>query len=288
MKGGENVIGIVDVGGGMRGVYSSGIYDCFLDEGFMADYCIGVSAGAANLITYIAGQRGRTLEFYREYPKRKDYMSLGNLIRKGVFLDLDYVYGTLSNEGGETPLDYHAFKRSKVIFMAVATRGSDAKSHYFTSSDVHLNDYSILKATCALPVVCKNTAIGGEVYFDGGLSNPMPVEKAFRDGCDKVILILTKPREEYMKPIGYAPVLKVLMPKYKNIAYLTMSYHERCAEALRRIAEYERESRVIVLEPRDCYGMKTLTTATEPIMKLYEAGYRDAKELLSQKIISLS
>ncbi len=281
------MIGIVDVGGGMRGVYSSGVYDAFLDEGFMADYCLGVSAGAANLITYIAGQRGRTLEFYREYPKRKDYMSLNNLIKKGAFLDLDYVYGTLSNEGGENPLDYRAFSRSKVIFKAVATRGSDAKAHYFTSSDVHLNDYSILKATCCLPVVCKSTVIGGEVYFDGGLSNPMPVEKALRDGCDRVVLILTKPREEYLKPMRYAPMIKALMPDYGNIAYLVKTYHERCAESLKRIAEYERQGRVIVLEPKDCFGMKTLTTATEPIMRLYKQGYRDGKKLLEEKIISL-
>ena len=87
--------GIVDVGGGMRGVYSSGLYDRLLDENVSIPYCLGVSAGSANLITYIAGQRGRTLEFYREYPRRKEYMSFGNFLKNGSYLGLDYIYSTL-------------------------------------------------------------------------------------------------------------------------------------------------------------------------------------------------
>ena len=98
--------GVIDVGGGLRGVYAAGIFDYCLDENIQFDLCIGVSAGSANVTSYIAGQKKRNYAFYTEYPFRKEYMSLRNFLFKKSYLDLDYVYGTLSNADGENPLDY--------------------------------------------------------------------------------------------------------------------------------------------------------------------------------------
>lgn len=106
------MLGIIDVGGGMRCVYSSGVYDCLLDKKIKADYCLGVSAGSANLITYLACQRGRTLEFYRTYAARKEYMGVKNLVKTGSYLNLDYIFSTLSNQDGENPLDFERAKSS--------------------------------------------------------------------------------------------------------------------------------------------------------------------------------
>ena len=101
-------IGVVDVGGGFRGVYAAGVLDYCMDNGIRFDLGIGVSAGSANLISYCAGQRGRNYHFYVEYGMRKEYASVGNFLRKRSFVDMDYVYGTLSNSDGENPLDYAA------------------------------------------------------------------------------------------------------------------------------------------------------------------------------------
>ena len=98
-------LGIVDVGGGYRGVYAAGVLDYCLDHSIDFDLGIGVSAGSANLITYAAKQRSRTFRFYTEYGLRKEYAGLKNFFTKRTFLDLDYVYGTLSNSDGEDPLD---------------------------------------------------------------------------------------------------------------------------------------------------------------------------------------
>ena len=101
--------GILDVGGGMRGIFGAGVTDCLLDEKVYLPYCIGVSAGSANLISYIAKQRGRNYRFYTRYAMRPEYMSLQNFLKKRSYFDLDYVYGTLSVTGGEDPVDYDAF-----------------------------------------------------------------------------------------------------------------------------------------------------------------------------------
>lgn len=100
--------GIIDVGGGLRGIYGAGVLDRCMEEGVRFDCCIGVSAGSANMSSYVAGQHGRNKPFYQDYSFRKEYMSVGNLVRKHSYLDLEYVYGALSNRGGENPLDYPA------------------------------------------------------------------------------------------------------------------------------------------------------------------------------------
>lgn len=106
------MIGVVDVGGGLRGVYGAGVFDTCLDEGIAFDYLIGVSAGSANVASFLAGQKGRNLKFYADYSFRKAYMSFRNLLRRGSYLDLDYIYGdALTNAGGEYPLDYQAMGR---------------------------------------------------------------------------------------------------------------------------------------------------------------------------------
>ena len=104
--------GIIDVGGGLRGIYGAGVLDRCMEEGVRFDCCIGVSAGSANMSSYVAGQHGRNKPFYQDYSFRKEYMSVGNLVRKHSYLDLEYVYGALSNRGGENPLDYPAVVRS--------------------------------------------------------------------------------------------------------------------------------------------------------------------------------
>ena len=87
---------LIDVGGGLRGVYAAGVLDYCLDEKIAFDLCIGISAGSANVAAYLAGQRGRNYRYYTQYPFRKEYMSLQNFRRKKSYLDLEYIYGTLS------------------------------------------------------------------------------------------------------------------------------------------------------------------------------------------------
>lgn len=96
--------GIVDVGGGMRGIYAAGVLDFCMDAGIRFDVGVGVSAGSANLASFAAGQARRNRRFFEEYSQRKEYMSWGNWTHTGSFLDLDYIYGTLSNSDGKYPL----------------------------------------------------------------------------------------------------------------------------------------------------------------------------------------
>ncbi len=185
--------GIIDVGGGLRGIYGAGVLDRCLEERVHFDCCIGVSAGSANMCSYIAGQHGRNKPFYDEYCFRKEYMSIKNLIEKHSYLDLGYVYGTLSNRGGENPLDYPAMMADPAELLVVTTDARTGKARYFTKAEMKQDDYTPLMASCCIPVVDQPIFIEGVPYYDGGLADPVPLEKALELGCDRVAVILTKP-----------------------------------------------------------------------------------------------
>ena len=272
--------GVIDVGGGLRGIYGAGVLDRCLEEDLRFDLCIGVSAGSANMASYLAGQHGRNKPFYDEYSFRREYMSVHNLIRKHSYLDLGYVYGTLSNAGGENPLDYAALARSPAELCVVAANAQNGEAQYFTKADLHPDDYRILMASCCIPVIDQPCVIDGVPYFDGGLADPVPLEWAFAHGCDRVALILTK-------PIG----LVRSDARDKHLAHLLQSHYPAAAEGLRRRAwryntavqrarELERQGLVCIIAPDSTEGMSTLTKNRAGLEKMYAKGKQDAEALV--------
>jgi len=273
------MIGIIDVGGGMRGVYSAGIYDFFLDNKIKFDYCLGVSAGAANLITYLAGQRDRNKRFYTDYIHRKEYMSIRNIFKYGMYLNLEYIYTTMTNSDGEDPLDYEAFTKTQAKYYAAATNAQTGEPYYFDRNDVAKDDYNILKASCALPLACKPYLVNGEHYFDGGIAEPIPYQKAFDDGCSRLVVVLTRPRDEVRTLQSNMPLLRLLLRKYPATVKAIEHRHIKYNKALEELKKLEVTGKVLISAPSDITGMKTLTKDLRAIEKLYNNGYEDGKKI---------
>ncbi len=268
-------IGIVDVGGGLRGIYAAGVLDYCLDQGIRFDIGIGVSAGSANIISFIAGQARRNYPFYVKYPFRKEYMSAGNLLRKGSYLDLDYIYGTLSVTGGENPLDYERFLADPMWFLAVATDARTGLPKYFTKSDIPKDDYSVLKASSAIPGVCRPYRVNGVPYFDGALGDTIPIEKAFQWGCDKVVLLLTKPRDVLRTPDKDRKLAQLIQPRYPRAAEKMRQRADSYNRGVALAKEYEAQGRVLIVAPDDTCGVDTLKKDKTALHKLYKKGYAD-------------
>lgn len=268
--------GVVDVGGGLRGIYAVGIFDHCLDVGIQFDLCIGVSAGSANIASYLAGQRGRNYTFYTEYAFRKEYMSLRNFLRRRSFIDLDYVYSTLSNSDGEYPLDYARIRDNPAEMIVVATDANTGEAKYFTKADVAQDSYDICKASSAIPFVCKPYEIGGVPYYDGALGDAVPIEKAFACGCDRVVLILTKPRDTIRTSEGDCKFADRIQKKYPLAAEKLRQRAEHYNQGVALAKQWEAEGRVLILAPDDTCGVNTLTRDREGLKRLYEKGPRDA------------
>lgn len=268
--------GVVDVGGGYRGVYACGVLDYCMDHGIAFDLGIGVSAGSANLISYCAGQRGRNLRFYTEYGLRSAYAGVKNFVTKHTYIDLDYVYTTLSNSDGEFPLDYKAAMQNSMRFYAVATEACTGRAHYFDKSSIHQDDYSVMKASCAIPFVCHPYAVGETRYFDGALSDPVPVQKAFDLGCDRVVLILTRPEHTLRTSDMDEKLASRIKREYPLAAQQLCQRAQRYNEGVALAQRYAAMGKVKIISPDDTCGVHTLCRNAAAMNQLYEKGYHDA------------
>lgn len=271
--------GVIDVGGGFRGIYAAGVLDCCLDQKVTFDLGIGISAGSANLATYASGQKGRTALFYMVYGFRKQYMSLGNLIRNGSYLDVDYIYGTLSNAGGENPFDYPALLDNPMELYVVAADALTGKAKYFGKRDLAQDQYDILKASSSIPFVCKPYEVYKTPYYDGALGDPVPIEKAFELGCDRVVLVLTRPESVPRTPGKDEWFAAGIRKKYPLAAKRLCQRARRYNEGVARAREYAKQGKVLIVAPDDTCGVDTLKRNKESLQRLYVKGYQDAGKI---------
>lgn len=271
--------GVVDVGGGFRGIYAAGVLDYCLDHKISFDLGIGVSAGSANIISYAAGQARRNYRFYTEYGLRKEYAGFKNFLFKKSFVDMDYVYGTLSNSDGESPLDYAAFSQNPMEFFAVATEAETGKVKYFGRSDIAQDDYSVMKASSAIPLVCHPYEVKDTLYYDGALGDPVPIEQAFRMGCGKVVLLLTLPENTVRTPDKDRRLAAGIRKKYplsaKNLELRAQRYNDSVALA----RSYAAQGKLLIVAPDDTCGVSTLKRDADALRRLYEKGYRDGAKI---------
>ena len=272
-------IGLVDVGGGYRGIYETGVLDYCLDFRISFDLGIGVSAGSANLISYAAGQYKRNYQFFTEYGLRKEYAGMKNFICRKSYLDLDYVYSTLSNSDGENPLNYSEFQRNPMEFLVVATEAETGKAVYFNKNDVKQDDYSILKASCAIPFVCHPYRVGETPYYDGALSDPVPIQKAFDLGCDKVIVLLTKPENQVRTPGNDTKLARMIQRQYPIAAEKLRQRAALYNAGVALTQKYVKEGRALIVAPDDTCGVGTLTRDARKLDLLYQKGYYDGKKI---------
>ena len=273
------MVGIIDVGGGLRDIYGAGVFDRLLDDGVTFDYCLGVSAGSANIASYLAKQRGRNRRFYLDYSRRKEYMSPSNLYKIGAFLNLNYIYGTLSASDGEDPLDFKTLMENDTELVVVATNAKTGKIEYYGKEDIAKDDYRIFMASSAIPLITRAQMIGDAPCNDGGVGEPIPIMKAFFDGCDKVVLVLTMPDgplQRKRRDLLGAVLLRFIRP---NISRLLLERHRIYNRQLALAHGFADEGRCLIISPDDVCGIKTLTNDTANLERLYEKGYADAAKI---------
>ncbi|HEY6460399.1 MAG TPA: patatin family protein, partial [Polyangiaceae bacterium] len=180
---------LVVEGGAMRGIFAAGVLDVFLEQRFHPfDLALGVSVGASNLLSYLAGQHGRARRCFLDQMSQPEFISPWRVLRGGHWLDLDWLWEAITRDD---PLDCRAAAASDVEYALVATCALTGEPRYLAPGAADMLD--ALKASCALPVLYRGVVrVGGDALVDGGISDPLPVREAYRRGARTIVVVRSR------------------------------------------------------------------------------------------------
>ena len=265
--------GIVLEGGASRAYFTVGALDALFDLGIKADYLIGTSAGVANGISYVSGQRGRSLEIGLKYLPDKRYMGMRHLLNpfKRTYYNVDFVFDELPNR--YIPFDYEAYENSGCEVFAALTNieTGECEYHRVTGED---KTWKTVVASCALPILFRPIKIGDSLYMDGGITDSIPVEKALRDGCEKPIVIITRERSYVKEEESALGISSFLYRKYPKFAAALKNRTKMYNDTHERILELEKTGEIVLIAPEEDTS-SWARTEKDPaqIKKMYEIGY---------------
>ena len=270
-------IGLVLEGGGMRGVFTAGVLDSFLDNEINVDVCIGVSAGACLACSYLCKQRGRGFSVMTDYLDDKDYCSFSSLLRTGDMFGAEFLYHKIPEE--LYPIDNAAFQRGATEFYTVVTNCDTGIPEYPEITDM-LRDVEYVRASSSLPLLSRIVEIGDKRYLDGGVSDPIPVQKAFELGCDKVIVVLTQHRGYRKTAEKTLPLIRARYRSFPNLVQDMQKRHDVYNETLEQILQWENAGNVFVIAPENPLNIRR----TEKCREILRGGYLQGKELTDRLI----
>lgn len=273
--------GLVLEGGGMKGFYTAGVLDFFLEKGIDFSRIYGVSAGACHMCSFLSKQVGRAKDICLDYINTRDYCGIRSLLTTGDLFNASILYDLIPKY--LNPYDYETFEKYEGKAYAVVTNIETGKAEYLQIKDME-KDITAVRASASLPLVSRNVHIGGRVYLDGGIADSIPIRKSVMDGNLKNIIIMTKEegfRREPASPAKLA-LIKASYLKYPKVYELIKNRHIAYNATLNYMDRLVQEGEAYVLRPKKKSGVGRIEKDEEKLQRLYEEGYRDAKEQYDQ------
>lgn len=266
--------GLVLEGGGMKGVYTAGVLDFFLDKGIEFSSVYGVSAGACHMCSYLSKQRGRALDVNIDYLDNKKYCSAYSLLTTGDLFNVNTAYHLIPEY--LNPYDYATFDKYEGRAYAVVTNIATGKPEYLRIRDAK-KDIVAVRASASLPLVSRNVKIGDKVYLDGGISDAVPIRKSILDGNRKNVVILTKEEGFVRKPSKHMEILKVRYFNYPKVYELMKNRHIAYNDTMDYLEKQQENGQAFVIRPKKKSDVGRIEKDVDKLKALYEEGYRDAE-----------
>lgn len=267
-------------GGTFRPIFSAGVMDALLDNDIMFPYCIGVSAGITNGVSYISKQKGRNLEVIENYRNDKRYFGVSNFFKCKSIFGLDFTFDEVPNKLNIFDMDTYKSYEGKVLVGV--TNAKTGKAEYLDGKELD-NTAQMLRATCAIPIFFPVIKINDNEYYDGGLCDPIPIKKAIEDGNEKHLIILTRPKG-YIKKLSKNNriVARMLRKKYPNLEHILLSRHDLYNETVRFCEELEHQGKAIIIRPTAEGAIDSFEKDTTKLRAAYNHGYNMAIENLDK------
>lgn len=269
-------VGLVLEGGAMRGMYTAGVLDTFLDNKIEVDGIIGVSAGVLFGVNYLSNQRGRVIRYNKRFIKDKRYMGFWSLLTTGNIINKQFSFYEVPQK--LDVFDNDTFMKSKTDFWATITNMETGKPEYVKLKDLFAQ-MEVLRATSAMPYVSKIVELETGKYLDGGISDSIPVEKCKEFGYDKIIVVLTRPLD-YRKKKPKEFMAKTYYRKYPEFAKTLNNRYKMYNDTVEKIIDMENKKEIFVIRPSKLVNVKRIEKDPEKLQEMYDLGIEDCKSCL--------
>lgn len=269
--------GLILEGGGMRGVYTAGVLEYFLEKELFFPYVIGVSAGACQGSSYVARQPGRNKQVTIDYVTHQEYISYRNLLLKKELFGMDFIFDKLPNE--LVPFDFETFNSAAEKFLVGTTDCITGEPVYFDKNDIPEDFLKIIRASSTLPFMAPAIEFQGRTLMDGGISDPIPIRKAIADGVQKNVIILTKPKGYRKKKSSFSWLPRYVYKDFKGLHKALETRYKMYNETLDYIEELEARNEIMVIRPSQDLKVGRVERNPDKLTRLYDVGYQDAAEI---------
>lgn len=260
----------------MRGMYTAGVLDVFLDNDIKVDCIVGVSAGALFGPNFLSKQKGRVIRYNKRFNGVKNYMGLAPMLREGSVVNTRMAYGEIPQRLDR--FDDETFIASDVPFYAVVTNVASGQPEYIRINSV-FEQMDVLRASASMPFVSKPVEINGEKYLDGGVSDSIPFKWMQQQGAEKIVVVLTRDASYRKSPMSHVS-LELYGLKYPAIAKRLENRHNDYNTSLELLRQKELAGDVFVIRPSVPITLEQLEKDPEKLQETYDIGQKDAAAIM--------
>lgn len=268
--------GLVLEGGGVRGIYTAGVLDVFMEHGVTFDGVIGVSAGAIHGCSYLANQKGRSIRYYKKYCNDPRFMSFKSWMKTGDIVGADFCYRQLPDE--LDVYDHEAFYKNTSAFFVTCSNVETGKAEYIQITDMK-TQIDFLRASASLPYFSRIVEINGKKYLDGGCTDSIPVEAFLNMGYEKNVVVLTRDAA-YRKEPEMPLMSKLCYRKFPAFTNALLNRHTSYNQTVEKIVELEKQERIFVIRPAQPLNIGRMEKDPENVQRVYDIGYADGQKYL--------
>ncbi len=264
-------------GGGMRGVFTSGVLDWMIDHGITFPYLVGVSAGSSNALSFASHQRGRGKYIFADLQAERHYLGVRNIFRYRSIMDMDLLYHELPES--LWPYDYAAYKANPMRVESVATDCLTGKAVYLEEKEDPERIIDIVRASSSLPFACPIAQVDGIPMLDGGIADSIPLQRAIEQGYKHAVVVLTRHRG-YRKEEKPLRIPSFVYSRYPQLREALRTRGERYNAQLVMVEQLEQEGRIIVVRPNHPVEVARIETNMDKMNELYRHGFEMAEKML--------
>ena len=273
----DNNTGLVLEGGGMRGVFTCGVLDYLMDHKISFPYTVGVSAGACNGLSYMSHQRGRGKYSNIDLLAKYKYIGIRPLLKKRGLIDQQLLFHRFLDR--ILPYNYKAYAENPNRFEMVTTDCLTGCACYWEEKYDEKRIIDIVKASSSLPYACPVIYVDGRPMLDGGIVDSIPLLRAYEQGYDKCVVVLTRNRG-YRKSEKKAFVPNFIYKQYPRLRVALRNRNKLYNAQLELVERLESEGKIIVIRPEKPIVVDRMETSTQKLTDLYLEGYACAQKVM--------